>query len=304
MDKKCAPNKKFIDGSCINEETLKKIAINFNINHNTKIDHTQNKKELVEELTNNFEKKYQCKDQLCWLNQNFVKRMKNEELQKYTFRPKGPNNKLDWLSTTHINDVIDQYELKHDDFIFLGAVPYDFQELRELHMGKELNFNDLINGKLNEKHHKNNKINHFGMVINLDTHDKPGSHWVSLYSNFDKNQIYFFDSFGKKPKKKIKKFINKLAKFMYKRKYNQDLSINKLIKDIKQNVNSDTVKNMSKLDIRYNDIQHQIENTECGVYSINFIIRLAKGETFDHICKNITRDKEMNGCREKYFSNF
>ena len=303
MDKKCAPNKKFADGSCINEETLKKIAINFNNNHNTNIDPNQNKKELVKELSNNFNRKYQCKDQLCWLNQNFVKRMKNEELQKYTFRPKGPNTKLEWLSTSHINDVIDQYELKYDDFIFLDAVPYDFQELRELQMGKELNFNDLINGKLNEKHHKSNKINHFGMVINLDPHDKPGSHWVALYSNFEKNQIYFFDSFGKKPKKKIKKFINKLAKFMYKKKYNQDLPINKLIQDVKKDVKSDIVKNISKLDIRYNDIQHQIENSECGVYSINFIIRLAKGETFDSICKNIIRDKEMNECRSKYFIN-
>ena len=60
---------------------------------------------------------------------------------------------------------------------------------------------------------------------------------------------------------------------------------------------------ISDFDIRFNNIQHQIENTECGVYSINFIIRLANGETFDSITNNITGDKEMNDCRTKYFNN-
>ena len=41
-----------------------------------------------------------------------------------------------------------------------------------------------------EKNHK--KI---GMVINLDEHWKRGSHWVGLYANIDKSQIYFFDSY-------------------------------------------------------------------------------------------------------------
>ena len=40
---------------------------------------------------------------------------------------------------------------------------------------------------MNEEHNKNEKISQFGMVINLDPHDKPGSHWVALYTNFDKN---------------------------------------------------------------------------------------------------------------------
>ena len=303
MDKKCAPTKNFKEGSCIDEKTLKSIAINFNNEYNEQINYNQDKKNLVNELSNKFNDKFQCKDQLCWLNQKFVKRMNNKDLQKFTFRPKGPKNRFDWLSTTNINDVIEQYEKKHKDFIFLGAVPYDFQELRELQMGYELDFKNLINGELNEDYNKGNKINHFGMVINLDTHDKPGSHWVSLYTNFDKNQVYFFDSFGKKPKKKIRKFINKITKFMYKRKYHKNLQVTKLINDIKNKRNTELVKEVSEFDIRHNDIQHQIQNTECGVYSINFIIRLANGESFDSITNNITGDKEMNNCREKYFNN-
>ena len=33
-----------------------------------------------------------------------------------------------------------------------------------------------------------------GIVYNLDTHNKPGSHWVSVSSNFLEPSIYYFDS--------------------------------------------------------------------------------------------------------------
>jgi hypothetical protein len=60
---------------------------------------------------------------------------------------------------------------------------------------------------------------------------------------------------------------------------------------------------LKKFDIRYNTIQHQLNNSECGVYSMNFVIRLALGETFDEITTNITKDPEMNNCRSIYFRN-
>jgi hypothetical protein len=302
MDKKCAPGVKYEGNSCISKENLKEIAKNFNKKSNINIDTNVSKEKLVSELDKNFNEKYKCKDQLCWLNQNFVKRMKNDDLNKYTFKPVGPSKKFDWLSTTNINDVVDQYEKKYKNFVFLGAVPYDFQELRQLQVG-EMDFNDLENGLLNDEHNKGEKIDQFGMVINLDPHDKPGSHWVSLYANFDKNQIYFFDSFGKKPRKKIKKFINKIAKHMYKKKYNQELSVNKVLKNLKENKSHKQIDNLKDFDIRYNNIQHQFENSECGVYSINFIVRLVGGETFDEITKNIKKDDFMNNCRKTYFRN-
>ena len=108
MDKKCAPGVDYTHGSCINHETLENIADNFN-NYfpEDKIESNLNKKELVKKLDNKFNEKFGCQDQICWINQNFVKRMKNKNLSKFTFRPMGPKKQLDWLSTTNINDVID-----------------------------------------------------------------------------------------------------------------------------------------------------------------------------------------------------
>jgi Ulp1 family protease len=141
------------------------------------------------------------------------------------------------------------------------------------------------------------------MVINLDVHTQGGSHWVALYTDLEKGQIYYFDSFAKKPSKRTKKFINKILKYLYKKKYNKDININSLIKKIKNGEKTKYLDNLKEFDIRYNNIQHQFNNSECGVYSINFIVRLVGDENFDEITKNIKKDNEMNKCRTKYFRN-
>jgi hypothetical protein len=44
------------------------------------------------------------------------------------------------------------------------------------------------------------------MIINMDAHDEPGSHWVALY--FDKNKrCDFFNSYGVEPKDPLKSYI-------------------------------------------------------------------------------------------------
>ena len=294
MDEKCAPSKKFKDGSCFTLKSLKLIAENYNKKSNDKINITDNKEDLVKQLEDKLNNK--CNDQTCWLRLDFVKAIEDEEILNNTFRPEGPSNRYEWLSTTDINDVINQYQNKHKDFIFLGAVPADFEELPVLGIDN-LNFNDL---------NKQGKTK-LGMVINLDESDKGGSHWVSLFADLNKGQVYYFDSFAKKPYKRTKKFINKIVKYIYKSKYKKNIEINKLIDKIKNKEhfsNKDPViNNINNLDIKYNTIQHQFENSECGVYSINFIVRLVGGETFEEITNNITDDSKMNLCRSKYFRN-
>jgi len=282
MDEKCAPSKTYKDGSCFTLKSLKKIAESYNIkNPMNKIQITENKEELVKELESRM--KNTCSDQTCWLRTDFVKAMNDEEIENDTFRPEGPSNKKEWLSTTDINKVVSQYQEKFKDFLFLGAVPADFLELEVLGI-KDLDFHEL---------NKEGK-NKIGMVINLDESWKSGSHWVALYANLDKNQIYYFDSFGKKPYKRTKKFINKIFTYMYKNKYKKNPRINDIIKG---------GASIKDFDVKYNSKQHQFNNTECGVYSMNFIIRLVRGETFDEITNNITKDAEMNKCRDSYFRN-
>jgi hypothetical protein len=292
---KCAPSKKFTDGSCFSIESLKKIADNYNKKNNNKIVVTTSKKELVKQLTNIFTK---CDTQTCWLSNDIVKDLDDEEINNNTFRPIGPYKKYEWLSTLHIDDVIKQYEEVYDDFVFLGAVPNDFQEIHGFGFtNSEFDFNKYIN---------NNKSK-LGLVINTDNHYQSGAHWVALYTDLLNKKIYYFDSVGNKPSKQVKKFITKTTDFMFK---DENINVGKImgmIKQIKDKQSSQKYMGMlkdklSSADIRYNHIQHQRKNTECGVYSINFILRSLKGESFDAITQNITDDDEVNKCRNVYFN--
>jgi len=288
-DTKCAPNKKYKEKSCFSIDDLKQIAYSYNKLHGNEIKITNNKRHLLEQLIKKIKTKYRCVNQLCWLKIDIVKNLNNKSINNYTFRPKGAKNKFDWLSTRDIDNVIYQYEKKYKSLKYLGTVPYDFESLTDLSI-KNIDFNQLINsGK-----HK------IGMVINLDYHYQSGSHWVALYADLLKKQVYFFDSFAKKPQKRIKNFITKIVKFIYKYHFNEELNI---ISIFDNNINSYIKKKIKKIDIRYNTKQHQFNDSECGVYSINFIIRLAGGETFDYITNNITKDDEMNKCRQVYFHN-
>jgi len=295
---KCAPSKKFSDGSCYTLESLKLIASKYNERSENKININSDKKQLVKDLTNAFSKT--CDTQSCWLRLDVVKNIDNEDILENTFRPEGPSKKYDWLSTTNINDVLSQYEDLHKDFLFLGAVPNDFEELPMLGLSN-INFDDFVSeGKTK-----------LGMVINLDTHNQSGSHWVALYTDLLNNQLYYFDSVGKKPGKRIKKFNNKIIKYLYNKEENEKLEVGQIAglinnlddKNKKSKYTKLLNKKLKKFDIRYNNIQHQQENSECGVYSINFILRIAKGESFDDITQNITPDEKVNQCRKVYFNN-
>jgi hypothetical protein len=296
IDEKCAPSKSFKDGSCLTLKSLKLIIESYNKNIkdiNKKIIISNNKSKMVKELEERLSDK--CNNQTCWLRLDIVQQLEDKikkDILENTFRPEGPEQKYTWLSTSDINDVVTQYQEKYKDFLFLGALPADFQEIKFLGIN-DLDFADI------EKEGKH-KI---GMVINLDVHTQGGSHWVALYTDLQKGQIYYFDSFAKKPSKRTKKFINKILKYLYKKNYNKDININSLIETIKSSNENKDLKNLKKFDIRYNNIQHQFNNSECGVYSINFIVRLVGGENFDEITQNITKDNEMNKCRTKYFRN-
>lgn len=282
--KKCAPGIKYEEGSCFTLDQLIRIAKNYNLKFNDKIKIVNNKRLLLKSLIRNISKNYNCESQNCWLNIDFIKQSGND-IKYNTLRPNGPKKSKKWLSTTDINKSLKQYENKFNDFKYLGTLPYDFEDIDYFDIRKYNFSKDFDKG-----------IKKYGMVINLDTHDMNGSHWVSLYFNFDTKEIYFFDSFGKKPKKRIldfmKKITNKFDHKINKKYFKKYKDIDKFSKKLDKKYN---------IKFKFNKIQHQFKNTECGVYSMNFIIRLLNKESFNSITQNITRDDIMNSCRDTYF---
>lgn len=285
---KCAPHLDFENGSCIPLHILIDMALAFNkynkehklykkiyLNDQMDIEDPEKyKKYLIDEFKERFDN-----DQKEWLKLKFLELMSDENkqiLHNSTFRPEGPQGKFEWLSNLDINKVLFQYEKKYHDFKFLGSVPIDFYDLDiPIYIGDKKYFFKSLDFKT----FMNMGINKFAIIFNLDESWKSGSHWVSLYFDLKKKQIYFSDSYGIKPEKRIVAFIEIIKNFMT--KYN-------------------VLKNP---EIRYNKTQHQKGNSECGVYSVNFILRLLKGKTFDNLTKNRIPDEKVNKCRLVYFNN-
>jgi hypothetical protein len=296
VDKRCAPDKKGNKDSCYDLESLQTMVEEYNDYYDDletknkfpkgKIGYTkeqfQDRKFLLKELADKLENV--CDNQLCWLKVGFLKKMDEDKIKKTSFRPEGPSKKSEqykWLSNRDIDNVLFQYQKVYHDFAYLDTVPIDFA-----------NLNYKVSNMDLKKLQKNN-INRIGVVFNLDRHDQKGSHWVALYSDLNKKQIYFFDSYGMKPEKEIKELMAKIANYLT--NSNNYTASNILSKNKNQSGGT-------SIDIRYNTQQHQQGGSECGVYCISFILRLLNGEPFNNIINNRVPDEKVNKCRNYYFT--
>ena len=299
-DLQCAPGKEYEAGSCISLVILEEMCRAYNI----MADEEENKIVLSSNMSVLNPQKYKiyliyelgrrigdkCETQKCWSKQDFIFQMNEAaktELLKYTFKPDSPQGKFEWLSTFDINDSMEQYEKINPEFKFFGAIPMDFEDLP----GLEINRIDY------EKLHNDGK-SLLGVIFNLDDHYDPGSHWVGMYTNLDKGHIFYYDSFGVKPEKRVRSLMRKQTRYL----------IDKRGFDI------------NDVYINYNKKQHQKQNSECGVYSMSFILRMVRedhkdilrekngenplnpnGEFFEQLCNTPISDNEINKCRKKYF---
>jgi hypothetical protein len=235
------------------------------LNDNTQIMNPDDyKKFLLKEFKIRFKN---CNNQKCWTKQKFMQEMDiklRKQLEKNTFRPVGPATGNKWLNTTNIDDAMKQYETTHKDFLFLGTVPIDFDGVGYR------NFKTGFDTFIEKGKYK------LGAVFNLDTSKQSGSHWVSLFIDLDKGYVYFSDSYGMNPEKEISDYMKKAGTFI-------EQSLNK------------------KLVMKINKTRHQRGGSECGVYSMDFIIRLLKGQTFEEITAKRIPDDEVNKLREEVF---
>ena len=255
---KCSFNIKFDGISCLPIKYLINILYTYNKkNINNKIIFDE-KKINDKNYVNNLLVKYMGEDQLDWINI-----LDNQSIKKYYkyFLPIISDKKYEWLNTININEILKRYEVIFPDFNFIGSVPCDYYF-------DDLNINDLL--KLGKTR--------FAVVYNTDNSRGPGKHWVAIYGNIEKKEIYYYNSIGEEPQIEFKKFIDNIIN-QYK-KLNNDKYIYK-----------------------YNQIQHQYKGSECGVFSIYFIIRCLKNYDINDIFQNKMniRDDEVNKIRDLIF---
>ena len=208
------------------------------------------------------------KKQYNWLLVPIFKNLRGKYSHDDFFRPKGPNTGHQWLSNFDIENVMRQYELIYPGFKFLDVVPCDFDDIPQYQYSLKDYNNYTDKGIPKYK---------FGVIFNLDNSRQSGSHWTALYFDMKKKQIYYQDSVGNPPKSEFVKLMDSIEKQM---------KVDK-----------------KPIDRRVNKLRHQYQNSECGVYSISFILRLLNGESFDEIESKPIPDEDVNKCRIIYFNN-
>ena len=273
----CSPNpEKKKDYTCLDDPTLLKLKDLWNARHpDVKIE-SKVPKEIWIQLKEYL--KSICNKESCWLKQNFVEGKLDTELRD-SFAPKSPadwkKNPNEWLSSVDILDVMKQYEKAYKCFEFMGPSPIDFDTKM---MGDQCVWEELCKFNLQEQIDSNKtKI---GIIFNTDKHTGGGKHWFSLFINIKKGEIFFYDSAGDKPGKEIQALIDRVIE--------QGKKLNQSI--------------VFKMDSNY-PVEHQMGTTECGVYSLYFIVHMLEDKLTGHYLKtHKIKDKYMQQFRKVYFN--
>ena len=182
----------------------------------------------------------------------------------------------EWLSNYDILNVLKQYENTFKDFKFIGPTPIDFASMEN----GDCIWPELCNIQLN--HFISKKINKIGIIFNLDKHDESGSHWVSMFINIKEGIVFYFDSAANETPPEINNLIQIILK------------------------QATTISIPMKYLTNYPK-QHQQSNTECGMYSLYFIITMidktkSMEKKIDIFQKQTVTDKRMKSFRKKYFN--
>ena len=240
-----------VSSSCLTPESLLKIKYEYNRTHPNNTIESKDSRKLYSDLK---ERLAHCDKEDCWLEQIQDKQLR-DTIDNLSFAPDQPeewkSNPDEWLSNFDIFNVIYQYEQKHDEFKFFGPTSIDFDTKLPQKGGKCVE-DELCHFSL--KYWMGKGKTKFGIVFNLDKHDEPGSHWVSMFIDTVNKFVFYFDSAGASS---VPPEIDAFAK--------------KVIEQGKEN----------KIKFKYfhnKGIQHQKGNTECGMYSLFFIITMLTGK--------------------------
>jgi hypothetical protein len=275
-----------VRGSCFPAHVLMQLKEYYNsANPSTKIQDVSPTKiwiSLKQRLT-------ACTKEDCWLDlitDNNIRKT----LDTYIFAPDQPaswkKNPHTWLNTDDIYKVLRQYEQRYPHFCAIRPTPIDFDKKTGGSDSDSCVTDELC--KFNAKHQIAVNKTKIGIVFNLDEHDEPGSHWVSLFVDLDDHFAFYLDSAGDPVPNEIRKLVERIQ--------DQCSQIGKEITFYENH-----------------PMQHQYGNTECGVYALFFIITMLTGETdlhkfvdvdskIDFFKKKRIPDKYISKFRELYFN--
>lgn len=217
-------------------------------------------------------------------------RKANPELASFLmtlFRPKQPllwrKNPNAWLSNYDILAVMHQYHESTPGFRFVGVFPSDFQTRSREGTCVSSAMCDLTVRKMINV----DGIRKLGFVFNLDKHTGRGSHWTSMFIGLDPSipdrfGAYYFDSIGRAPMAQVASFQRRIHA------------------EVASELGEDVGK---RFVVCHNRHRKQYGNTECGIYSMFFIVAcISTRNPVEQICREMIKDdSRMQHLRSIYF---
>ena len=288
----CAPGRGRHGGTCFTPAELRRIATAWNKGHADQAPIATHPRRSGGALWHDIDAKMraECTNEYCWTQRPTLTRHDpavGGALAAASFRPAAPAswraNPNEWLSTTDIQTVLAQYEHAHPGFKFVGAVPVDFASPADHGGMGQCVVQELC--AVDVQRWADRDVRQLGIVFNMDAHDEPGSHWTSLYADFDANLVLYYDSFGDRPPPEVQSLMDTLAVQL-------------------------EARHGVPATVRANETRHQFHNTECGVYSIYFVAQMLEhrqagfGTALDAYASYVSdglNDKQMNRYRRVFF---
>lgn len=219
----------------------------------------------------------------CLLDKMRMPDEKKKELRTRYLRPRKPKawekDPDAWLDNFNIAEVMGQYQEAFPWFRFLGVFPIDFsapdpyRSKTQKNASPQCLYKETCNIRLQEEYRRG--VRGIGMIFNLDPHDKSGSHWVALYINLHNIKrpfIGYFDSYG----------------------YETPEMIARLMKSFTLEIKT--------CKLAYNARRFQFGQSECGMFSMYFLICMIHGISFEDFCKDAVHDKTMLDLRNILFA--
>ncbi len=279
----CSPKPKGAKKSftCYTDDGLKKLKDAWNkravgARDTEKITATQSK-DIHRDLAANLRNKC-ATNEACWLDA--LSPTGGAEIAKASFAPESPaswdKNPNEWLSSDEIEDVMEQFEAAYPCFEFIGPSPIDF----DARSGTGCVWKELCKFSMADKIRQGKfKI---GMIFNTDKHTGPGQHWISMFVNARKSPptIFYFDSTGDDMPAQIRTLVDRIV------------------------AQGATMRPPLRFVVDSNEgVEHQYGNTECGVYSLFFIVHMLEDKiTANYLKTHILKDKYMEKFRRVYFN--
>lgn len=286
MTSYCSPSHEEIydkTKTCYTKDQLVFIAKKYNNTRKDKRSHIKLntlKKELLHQLHNKLKV-----NEHEWNDLSFMKQIQNSKKNelKESFKPDQPKewklNPREWLNTNDIDNVMGQYEKKYPSFKFLGVMPIDFEhKVYGIHCVNELMCTFDVKSMLD------NGVTQCGSILNLDYHYQSGSHWVCMYIGLTPSNrnfgLYYVNSSGSKAPNEVYAFYRKVKTQM-------------------NEIYPKEIANRFKL--KENKKQFQFKNTECGMFSMYFMINFLEQKSFKSIVNSKINDETAFMLRDRYY---